>query len=90
MFDEFPHALFTRIPTEAVCSLVVLILTPWSTSVGGPSQGAQIHNLPTRRPLSGLEMGNKGLDIIVMFPRDAVFDLPEFLDDFVRHLQLLP
>jgi len=35
-------------------------------------------------------MGNKRLDIIVMFPSDAVFDLPEFLDDFVRYLQLLP
>ena len=37
-----------------------------------------------------LEMGNKRLDIIVMFPSDAVFDLPELLDGFVRHLQLFP
>ena len=50
----------------------------------------QIHNPLTFRPLFALEMGNKGIDIIPMFPCDTVFDLPEFHDDFVRHFQILP
>ena len=75
---------------STLTTVVSTLTFSWSALGGGPLQGAQIHNLLTRRPLSGLKMGNKGLDIVVMFPSNAVLDLPEFLDDFVRHLQLLP
>jgi hypothetical protein len=54
------------------------------------SQGMQIYNVLTLGPLFGLEMGDEGTDVVAMFSGDVVFDLPEFLDDFVRHVQLFP
>ena len=54
------------------------------------SQGMQIYNLLTLAPLFGLEMSDEGTDVVAMFSGDVVFDLPEFLDYFVRHVQLLP
>ena len=53
------------------------------------SQGMQIYNVLTLAPLFGLEMSDEGTDVVAVFSGDAVFDLPEFLDDFVRHVQLL-
>jgi len=61
-----------------------------SALFGGFSYGAEIHNALTFWSLFGLEMGNKRFEIVSMFPCDVGFDLPEFLDDFIRHRRILP
>ena len=46
---------------------------------------AQIHHPPAFCPLPGPEMGNKRIDVVSMLSCDAVLDLPQFFDEFVRH-----
>lgn len=35
-------------------------------------------------------MGNKFFRIVTIFAADVVFDLPQFIDDFISHLQVPP
>ena len=51
----------------------------------GLSCSAQIHHPPAFHPFTDSEMGNERIDVVSMLSCDAVLDLPQFFDEFVRH-----
>ena len=50
----------------------------------------KIHNFLSRQQSFGLEMSDKIVHAVRMVACDAIFNSPEFFDDFVSHFLLPP